>query len=102
MKAFIIALATLLSLQVSADSMQTCKDKVRGAVESQIIASGSLIESVEGYANYEVKWMGDGFFDVSYLVWDKDPKVAPVNHLYEVVIGASCDIIYVQFVKDEI
>lgn len=102
MKAIIVALATVLSLQVSADSMQACKNKVRGLVETQIVASGGLLESSDGLSSYSVEWMGDGFFDVYYQVWDKDPEVLPSQQMYEVVVGASCEIIYVQFVEAQI
>ena len=99
MKLIVITLMTLLSFTAQASSFDFCKNKIMTQVEAQILSSGGQLESSEGESQKSIKWMGDGFFDVSYTVWNKDPQVLPVVNEYEAVVGAECEIIYIDLIK---
>ncbi|OIQ18873.1 MAG: hypothetical protein BM556_06220 [Bacteriovorax sp. MedPE-SWde] len=99
MKYSILLIASLISFSSFADSFKTCEEKVLSTVQEKIVASGGLLAAQDGFQNYDVKWMGDGFFDVYHQVWDKDPEVWPSHDTYEVVIGANCEIIYADLIE---
>jgi len=102
MKSILITFVALFSISTQASSFESCEKKILTAIEKQIIASGDLIESEDGFSSHSITWQGDGFFDVYYQVWDKDPTQWPSHNTYEVVIGANCDIRFITLIDSSI
>ncbi|WP_034721775.1 hypothetical protein [Bacteriovorax sp. DB6_IX] len=91
-------MALLSSLTSFASGYSACESHVLASVESEILSSGGKLSSIEGYSNYDVKYLGDGFFDVNYLVWSED-QMTSENATFEVVIDASCNPIDVVLIQ---
>lgn len=98
MKFLVVALALFSSLTSAASAYSSCERKVLVSVENEILSLGGKLSSIEGYSNYDVKYLGDGFFDVNYLVWSED-QMSSENATFEVVIDASCNPIDVVLIQ---
>ena len=88
---YLMALCLLLSFQSAFANYSQCDANIVSAVESKITELGKEFETKEGYKHFKIEYMGDGFFDVSYLTWESNEPTKTELLKFEVVIGGSCD-----------